>query len=598
MAMKIPFLHRKKGRLSLKEASSEELIPPEAVLVGIFPKAKSTCTWPVSPTLFLNANLGQLSPEELFRLALAEKGRLEENLSRSYTVDTRKPVAVLSKEPSKLSQFVEIYGGLLEIRPFLLGKDSAFPVIEDLRIEALEDGYRLSYLLWSPFDEEKCNFCAQCGRSCPSKALKPDLTIDPLLCDGCRQCEKVCPSQALDLSRYEEISEDFQYLLFLEEAPEGLSRLAGHFFLHDQIEELFKVYGVFQVIEAVRFEPGSCQYEPRLKVGCRLCLETCPANALEPAAEGRRINHLKCIDCGRCVSLCPTGALQESRFDDRSFFSYFRDLDFLQGKVVVIGSEASLQRLWWERGGSYQGTFFLAHPNPQAIHQAQILFLLALGAQGIIFLEKAPREALHWSNYFFEALFNCQPVQKMDVAEFKPQVLAPLRLQNIFQDFSFSGRRLQLARLLYFFWEEAQRPTLHLEGETFGSLKLEKEICTLCLACLNACHTGALKADPKNFALLGQTILCVACNACVALCPEKALVLTPGVDLKENAFSSRVLIQDEPLRCTKCGKIFGTKKSLLKVSQCLQETGRFQELIPLLELCEDCRVRKMFDENV
>lgn len=595
MDVQFPFLYPEKGRLSLQSASSERLIPQEAVLVGMFPKEEAP--WPLSPTLFMNANLGHFSPEDLFLLALAEKTRLEENIFRSYYLDTRKPVAVISRKAQALDQFVNVYGGLLELRPLLLGKDAAYPVITDLEIQALPDKYRLTYLLWAPFDLERCRWCALCGRVCPPKALKPELFIDPVRCDFCRKCEETCPHQALDLSRYEQISEEFDYVLFLDDPPEGVPRLPGRFFLATEIEALLRQQGRFHVVESVRFQAGPCQYTPRLRVGCLRCVPNCPQEALSFSVEEARIDHFRCTDCGTCISLCPTGALQEARFDDRSFFSYFQGLNFLSFRNLVIGEEEALKRLWWERGGKYPQTFFLAHPSPTSLHPAQIIFPLALGLKKIVFLGEGPEKAVRWVNAFFKDLFGVTPVSQVHPLEFKEEMLEKEgALPQGFKDFSFPGRRKKFIQLLRFFWEKSPQ-TLHaLEGDTFGHLEIEEDLCTLCLACLNVCHTGALTADAQNFALLTNPSLCIACGACVKVCPEGALQLKPGLPLKEESFSHRVLLQDEPLRCQRCGKTFGTKRSKQKVAHKLSQAGRFEDLLSLLDLCEDCRVQKLFED--
>ncbi len=570
-----------------------EEIPEDALLVGAF-SAREGATWLPSPTLLLNANFADLSAEEIFKVALAERARFQENVWKSYVVEVRGPVAVISKRPEALKDFLETYGGLLELRPFSLKKDPSFPVIEDLSFQARRNSYLLSYLAWTPVEEERCLYCGLCGRACPKEALGPELTIDPERCDLCRECEKVCPEGALDLSRYERIEEEFPYLLFLEGPPSHLPRLPGRVFSAEEREDLFRQMGSYEVVEAVRHTPTRCQFIPRLGIGCELCQKGCPKEAVFKDEEGLSLDHLLCETCGLCVSLCPTGAMEEARFDDRSFWAYFKEIP-LSGRTVIILSEETAQRFWWRQKEGLGAVFFLVHPNPRAVHLGQVLFLLARGAAQIVFpAGEAPR-GLSFMAALTEGLLGRKAVIEEELKDLSPKTPGPhLQIET---DFPFPGRRKALLALLSRLWEEAGRPALSLKAPGFGRPELDAQACTLCLACLNVCQTEALAADAENFALTLTPLLCVACGACAKVCPEGALSLTPGLTLSEEVFGRQVLVKDEPLRCARCGKVFGTKKSQERVSEKLKELGRFTEVLRIMDLCEDCRVLTLLMEE-
>ncbi|MCD6532367.1 4Fe-4S binding protein [bacterium] len=44
-------------------------------------------------------------------------------------------------------------------------------------------------------------------------------------------------------------------------------------------------------------------------VGCRLCVEACPTDAITIVGGKAIIDPEKCIGCGECVKVCPTGAI-------------------------------------------------------------------------------------------------------------------------------------------------------------------------------------------------------------------------------------------------------------------------------------------------
>lgn len=64
----------------------------------------------------------------------------------------------------------------------------------------------------------------------------------------------------------------------------------------------------------------------------------------------------------------------------------------------------------------------------------------------------------------------------------------------------------------------------------FGTVHVDSEGCTLCLACVSACPVSALGDNPERPTLTFQEDLCVQCGPCAATCPEKVITLEPRVD--------------------------------------------------------------------
>lgn len=53
-------------------------------------------------------------------------------------------------------------------------------------------------------------------------------------------------------------------------------------------------------------------YTKKKCIGCRICVEVCPANALSLATQGIVTDYEKCTLCGKCVEECPTKAMEMS----------------------------------------------------------------------------------------------------------------------------------------------------------------------------------------------------------------------------------------------------------------------------------------------
>lgn len=45
-------------------------------------------------------------------------------------------------------------------------------------------------------------------------------------------------------------------------------------------------------------------------VGCGVCVEECPNEALEVSGEVVTVDEDACIECGICVDACPMGSLE------------------------------------------------------------------------------------------------------------------------------------------------------------------------------------------------------------------------------------------------------------------------------------------------
>jgi ferredoxin len=127
----------------------------------------------------------------------------------------------------------------------------------------------------------------------------------------------------------------------------------------------------------------------------------------------------------------------------------------------------------------------------------------------------------------------------------------------------------------------------------FGEARVATEGCTLCLACTMVCPTGAFRANPDRPELSFLEEACVQCGLCVATCPEKVITLAPRLNFAPEAAAPRIVKQEEPFCCTRCGKAFGTKASVERVKAKLASSGHWMFADParlaVLELCEDCR---------
>ena len=135
------------------------------------------------------------------------------------------------------------------------------------------------------------------------------------------------------------------------------------------------------------------------------------------------------------------------------------------------------------------------------------------------------------------------------------------------------------------------------KGAPFGRVEVDTEGCTMCLACVSACPTGAL-VDREDRPWLGFVEeACVQCGLCKNTCPESVISLGPRLNFGEDARSAVMLNEQEPFHCIRCGKPFGVKTSIDRVVE--QLGGKHwmfgdTEQIERIKMCDDCRVVVQF----
>jgi NAD-dependent dihydropyrimidine dehydrogenase PreA subunit len=138
-------------------------------------------------------------------------------------------------------------------------------------------------------------------------------------------------------------------------------------------------------------------------------------------------------------------------------------------------------------------------------------------------------------------------------------------------------------------------------GAPFGAVEINVEGCTLCLSCVSACPTGALSDDPERPLLRFAEDACVQCGLCKATCPEKVISLTPRLAFGDAAIAARVLKQEEPFPCVRCGKPFGVKSTIDRVVAALEGKHWMYQNSPsrleVIKMCEDCRVAVVTEEG-
>lgn len=115
-----------------------------------------------------------------------------------------------------------------------------------------------------------------------------------------------------------------------------------------------------------------------------------------------------------------------------------------------------------------------------------------------------------------------------------------------------------------------------------GVITVDPQRCTLCGACADRCPEGALTLEgaPERLQLLFDASRCTACEACL-ICPEQALRLEKITDAEHRPPAPMILVEDEMLRCSRCGMEVGPARLVAKILKSPEEL-----------LCPQCRLAR------
>jgi ferredoxin len=387
--------------------------------------------------------------------------------------------------------------------------------------------------------------------------------------------------------------------------------------------------GAFEKPRYIEFDPNLCAHSRSQIVGCTRCLELCPAGAIAPAGDHVSIDANICAGCGQCAAVCPTGAASYALPPSDALMRKLRAM--LIG-YREAGGEKAIVLIHDEPHGAPLidalarfGDGLPAQVLPLAVNEVTQLGLetvaaaFAHGASAMRFMLRARprhdvlglRKTLALADAILGGLgFGADRVATIETDD--PDALgAALRSIPSMPGaprpsgfLAMGGKRDVTRFALKQLHQAAPEPvdvTPLPEQAPFGSVEVDVEGCTLCLSCVSACPTGALRDNPERPVLSFVEDACVQCGLCKATCPEKVITLRPQLDFRNSAASARVLKEEEPFGCIRCGKLFGVRSAIERVVAKLQDAHWMYKGSPgrldAIRMCEDCRVAFVLEEG-
>ena len=379
--------------------------------------------------------------------------------------------------------------------------------------------------------------------------------------------------------------------------------------------------GSFDKPRYVTFREDLCAHSRSQIVGCRRCLDLCPTGAIVPAGDHVAIDDKICAGCGQCAAACPTGAAGYALPPADALMRKLRTL-----LTVYCDAGGALPMLLIhdeEHGGALidalarHGDGLPASALPFAVNEVTqigletIVAAFAYGASAVRMLLRAkPRHdltGLYGTIAIAEPILaglglSGEPLAAIETDDpfVLGEALAIECVEPVTRPASFlpvGGKRDVLRFALRELHHAAPTPVDVIAlpaGAPFGAVEIDTEGCTLCLSCVSVCPTGALSDDPDRPLLRFAEDACVQCGLCKATCPEKVVTLVPRLAFGDAAIAPRVLKQEEPFPCIRCGKPFGVKSTIERIAAKL-EGGHWMyqnssSRLDVIKMCENCRV--------
>ncbi len=391
--------------------------------------------------------------------------------------------------------------------------------------------------------------------------------------------------------------------------------------------DLSALVGEFEKPRYVAYDADLCAHSRSGIVGCSLCLDICPTAAITPTDDTVAFDPFVCAGCGQCAAVCPSGAVRYAMPSAEDTLQRLRGLLLAYFKA---GGENPVLLLHDIPHGDQliammarHGRGLPANVLPFALNEVTqtgldfLLAALAYGAERIAIVlspaKAGERDGLDAQIEIADALMG-----GLGLGEGRIEVLDesdPEKIEALLHDAAplgsgvrasflpLGGKRTVMQLALGDLHRAAENPLdiLSLPASApFGRIRIDTEGCTLCLACVGACPTSAIRDNPESPEVSFTEQLCVQCGLCRNTCPEKVITLEPRYNFAGSARDPEVLHSEEPFECIRCGTPFGVKSAIERiVEQLAGKHSMFQgeNAGDLIKMCDNCRVNVQFEDG-
>ena len=390
------------------------------------------------------------------------------------------------------------------------------------------------------------------------------------------------------------------------------------------LAELREAVGEFEKPRYFAYRENICAHSRSEVQGCNACIDICSTQAISSDGDHVKVDPHLCMGCGACATVCPSGAMgyQYPRVAERgsqlkSLLATYRQAGGTEA-CIVFHNGAEATRLLAEAARTGPGLPPRALPleawNVAAVGLDLLLPAVAFGATQVVVLATMHDDAeyvgaLRGQMAIGQAVLTglgyegCHfaVIQAGDATELNSAFAALVPAQSAPVPATFllgNDKRTAIEFAVEHLARHAPRPAESLalpQGSPFGQVLVDRDKCTMCMACVGACPESALMDGVDKPLLKFLERNCVQCGLCENTCPEGAIALEPRLLLTPAVREARVLNETQPFHCIRCQKPFGTKQMVDAMLGRLAGHSMFAggEALKRLQMCADCRVVDM-----
>ena len=521
-----------------------------------------------------------------------------------------------------------------------LPAERAYPVYSGklAQVSGWLGAFSVEWTQKNPIDLDLCTRCNACIRACPESAIDFSYQVDLDRCKSHRACVAACGAVgAIDFERRDtRRAEKFDLVLDLDrvpalrmhQPPQGyLAPGADPVAQAQAVAGLAAMVGEFEKPKFFSYKAAICAHSRSEKTGCNQCIDVCSTEAIAADGDHVKVEPHLCMGCGACTTVCPSGALSYAYPPVPELGQRIRAL--LATYARAGGRDACLL-LHAEDGRTAiahlarRGRGLPARVIPLEVHHVAAVGLdvwlaaLALGASQVAVLAtgaEAPQyrealdrqmdiadriaQALGYQGRHFR-VFDAADTAACDAALWSWPVALTVRAAATFAPTADKRTTAALAiEHLALHAPVPQREIVLPAGAPFGTIAVNADTCTMCLACVGSCPVGAILDNQEKPQLRFVEAKCVQCGLCATTCPEHAIALTPRLSLAPEARAPRVVNEAAVFQCIACGKPIGTAKMVEAMLGRLAGHSMFAApgALDRLRMCADCRVVDMMKDG-
>lgn len=422
-----------------------------------------------------------------------------------------------------------------------------------------------------------------------------------------------------------------QPMFGMHQPPQGYFHAVNDATLAKALAELPDMIGEFEKPKFFAYKESICAHSRSKKTGCNKCIDICSAAAISSAGDIVKIDPHLCMGCGACATVCPSGAMsyQYPLMADRgaqlkTLLNSYRIAAKGQGVAPVVlfhnatdGRDAIIALAKTNSGLPVNmlplETWHVASTGVDILlgaiaYGAGHVAILAAGSEAPQYIdalktEMALGETILHALGFAGSHFSILAARDGVISGLTLQNIAPGEMVPVSAGFNLSNdKRGTLEFVIEHFMRHAKLKPEQIvlpAGSMYGTLNVDKQKCTMCMACAGACPESALMdgGDKPQLKFLERN--CVQCGLCETTCPENAISLVSRLLLTDARKTEVVLNAAEPFDCISCGKALGTKQMIdnmlgkLAGHSMFQGEGKLQRL----QMCADCRVVDMMSNK-